>query len=120
MFEPSEKAEAIALVVFRRTRVEAMRRWTAGGYGGNARMNLANYFKRQFSDHISTHEWDGVGSNDRRTRRERSIWLQMGIVRMPMTDAMCHPSPRIFLSLNEIIEWGMWAPPMAKPKWNGG
>ncbi|OLP93534.1 hypothetical protein AK812_SmicGene24556 [Symbiodinium microadriaticum] len=23
----------------------------------------------------------------------------------------------IFLSLNEIIEWGMWAPPMAKPKW---
>ncbi|CAE7288670.1 unnamed protein product, partial [Symbiodinium sp. KB8] len=25
-----------------------------------------------------------------------------------MTDAMCHPSPRTLLSLNEI-EWGMWA-----------
>ena len=62
-----------------------------------------------FTDHISTRETDGVGSNDWRwTLCERSL-ASMGIVRMPMNDAMRHPSPKIFLSLNEIIEWGMSA-----------
>ena len=63
----------------------------------------------QFNDHISTHEWDGVGSNDWRWALCERSMASMGIVRMPVTDAMCHPSLRILLRLNEIIEWGMWA-----------
>ena len=44
VFEPSEKAEP--MIVFRRTKVEAMRRWTAEGSGGNSRMKQANCFNR--------------------------------------------------------------------------
>ena len=74
VFESNENAEPIAFVVFTRTRVEAMRRWTTGGAGGNARMKFANYSNRQFTDHISTHEWDEVGSNGwPRTLCERSM-----------------------------------------------
>ena len=109
VFDPNENEQPIAFVVFRTTLVEAMRRWTAGGASGNARMKLSNHFNRQFTDHISTHEWEGVGSNDWRwTLCERSL-ASMGIVRMPLNDIMCVPSPTILLSLNEIIDWGMRA-----------
>eukprot|EP00439_Symbiodinium_sp_Y106_P040198 s3398_g4.t3 len=73
-------------------------------------MKLANCFKnRQFTDHISTHEWDGCGPNDWRWNAEPLSLSSAAIVRMPMTDPMCHRSPKLLLSLNEIIEWGMLA-----------
>ena len=40
-----------------------MRNWIAGGAGGSSRMKLANYFNRQLTDHVSTHEWDGTGDH---------------------------------------------------------
>ena len=64
VFEENANDEPIAFVVSRRTKTAAMRRRVAGGAGGNARMKLAIYSNRQFTDHISTHEWDGYGPND--------------------------------------------------------
>ena len=83
VFEPSENEEPIAFVVFRRTRADAMRRWTAGASGGNARMKLANCFNKQVTDHISIHEWDGVGRNDWRWTLCERLLASMGIVRLP-------------------------------------
>ena len=56
VFELNENAEPIAFIAFRRTKVEAMRRWAAGGSGGNTRINF------------STHEWDGIGDHQWRWR----------------------------------------------------
>eukprot|EP00439_Symbiodinium_sp_Y106_P054538 s2640_g7.t1 len=70
VFEESENDTPIAFVVFRRTKATAMRRWVAGGPGGNARVKLANYFNRQFTDHISTFEWDDTGLDNWRWRME--------------------------------------------------
>ena len=67
-------------------------------------MKLANYFNRQFTGHISTHEWDGNGPNDWLWTLEPLSLNNAGIVRMPMTDPMCHCSPKLLLSLNEIME----------------
>ncbi|CAE7302178.1 unnamed protein product [Symbiodinium sp. CCMP2592] len=96
----SVKEEPIAFAVFRRIKATAMRRLVAGGAGGNARMKLAKTFNHQFTDHISTHEWDGNGPND---------WpWTLGPLSLnsaaTMTDPMCYRSLKLLLSLNEIIE----------------
>ena len=72
-------------------------------------MKLANYFNRQLTDHISTHEWDSNGPNDWCWTLEPLSLNSAGIVRMPMTDPMCHRNPKLLLSLNEIMEWGALA-----------
>ena len=108
-FAVNENEEPIAFVVFRSTKTVAMWRWTAGGSCGNARMKLANYFNRHFTDHISTHQWDGCGPNDWRWTLEPRSLSSAAIIRMPMTDPMCHRGPKMLLTLNEIIEWGMLA-----------
>ena len=50
VFEEAECDATVAFVVFRRTKATAMRRWVAGGPGGNARVKLANYFNRTTLD----------------------------------------------------------------------
>ena len=109
VFEENENDTTIAFVVFRRTKATAMRRWVAGGPGGNARVKLANYFNRQFTDHISTFEWHDNGLDNWRWRMEPLSHATAGIVRVPMTDPMCLRTPRMLLTLNEIMEWGMHA-----------
>eukprot|EP00439_Symbiodinium_sp_Y106_P015928 s7030_g2.t1 len=109
VFEESENDTPIAFVVFRRTKATAMRRWVAGGPGRNARVKLANYFNRQFTDHISTFEWDDTGLDNWRWRMESLSHATAGIVRVLMTDPMCLRAPRMLLTLNEIMEWGMHA-----------
>ena len=84
VFELNENEEPTAFVVFRRTRAQALRRWTAGGSGGNARMKLANYF------------------NDWRWTMEPLSLSSAAIIRMPINDPMCCPNPKMLLSLNEI------------------
>ncbi|CAE7666480.1 unnamed protein product [Symbiodinium sp. CCMP2592] len=110
VFEESEHDEPTAFVVFRRTKTKtaAMRRWVAGGPNANARVKLANYFNRLFTDHISTVEWDGNGPDDWKWTMEPLSHTSAGIVRVPMTDPMCVRSPKLLLSLNEISEWGMF------------
>ncbi|CAE7775887.1 unnamed protein product [Symbiodinium sp. CCMP2592] len=93
VFEESGNGEPIAFVVFRRTKTAAMRRWVAGGPNGNARVKLANYFNRQFTDHISAFEWDGDGPDNWKWTMEPLSHASAGIVRVPMT----------------IMEWGMLA-----------
>eukprot|EP00439_Symbiodinium_sp_Y106_P003422 s10927_g1.t1 len=68
------------------TEATAMRRWVAGGPGGNARVKLANYFNRQFTDHVSTFEWDNTGLDNWRWRTESESFDTVGIARVPMTD----------------------------------
>ncbi|CAE7221203.1 unnamed protein product [Symbiodinium sp. CCMP2592] len=92
----SENDEPLVFVVFRRNRSTAMRHWVAGGTGGNARMKLASYFNRQFTDHISTFEWDGNGHGP-------NDW------RWTINGGTVPRDPKLLLSLNEIIEWGMLA-----------
>ena len=72
-------------------------------------MKLANYFNRQFTDHISTFEWDNNGPDNWMWRMEPLSHATAGIVRVPMTDPMCLRTPRMLLTLNEIMEWGMHA-----------
>ena len=109
VFEENENDTPIAFVAFRRTKATAMRRWVAGGPGGNARVKLANYFNRQFTDHISTFEGDDNGLDNWRWRMEPLSHATAGIVRVPMTDPMCLRTPRLLLTLNETMEWGMHA-----------
>ena len=72
-------------------------------------MKLANYFDRQFTDHISTFEWDNTGLDNWRWRMESESFDTVGIVRVPMTDPMCLGTPRALLTLNEIMDWQMHA-----------
>ena len=109
VFEEAECDATVAFIVFRRTKATAMRRWVAGGPGGNARVKLANYFNRQFTDHISTFEWDNAGLDNWRWRMESESFDTVGIVRVPMTDPMCIGTPRALLTLNEIMDWQMHA-----------
>ncbi|CAE7702856.1 HET-E1 [Symbiodinium sp. KB8] len=113
VFEPNENAEPIAFCRVQKNTSRgnapmdcwSIRRQYQNEAGRGQLLRLLS----QFNDHISTHEWDGVGSNDWRWALCERSMASMGIVRMPVTDAMCHPSLRILLRLNEIIEWGMWA-----------
>ena len=109
VFEEAECDATVAFIVFRRAKATAMRRWVAGGPGGNARVKLANYFNRQFTDHISTFEWDNTGLDNWRWRMESESFDTVGIVRVPMTDPMCLGTPRVLLTLNEIMDWQMHA-----------
>eukprot|EP00439_Symbiodinium_sp_Y106_P037180 s8000_g4.t1 len=109
VFEEAECDAPIAFIVFRRTKATAMRRWVAGGPGGNARVKLAKYFNRQFTDHISTFEWDNTGLDNWRWRMESESFDTVGIVRVPMTDPICLGTPRALLTLNEIMDWQMHA-----------
>ena len=109
VLEEAECDATVAFIVFRRTKATAMRRWVAGGPGGNARVKLANYFNRQFTDHISTFEWDNTGLDNWRWRMESESFDTVGIVRVPMTDPMCLGTPRALLTLNEIMDWQMHA-----------
>ena len=109
VFDEAECDAPIGFVVFRRTKATAMRRWVASGPGGNARVKLANYFNRQFTDHISTFEWDNTGLDNWRWRMESESFDTVGIVRVPMTDPMCLGTPRMLLTLNEIMDWQMHA-----------
>ena len=67
------------------------------------------YFNRQFTDHISTFEWDNTGLDNWRWRMESESFDTVGIVRVPMTDPMCLGTPRALLTLNEIMDWQMHA-----------
>ncbi|CAE7812119.1 unnamed protein product [Symbiodinium sp. CCMP2592] len=111
-FEESENEneEPIAFVVFRRTKCAAMRRWVAGRPGGNARMKLENYFNRQFTDHISTFEWEGKCPNDWKWTMEALSQASAGIVRVPMTDPMCVRN----LENEETVAANAWNAPKAK------
>ena len=102
VFEEAECDATVAFIVFRRTKA-------TGGPGGNARVKLANYFNRQFTDHISTFEWDNTGLDNWRWRMESESFDAVGIVRVPMTDPMCIGTPRALLTLNEIMDWQMHA-----------
>ena len=70
-------------------------------------MKLASYFNRQFTGHISTHDWDGCGPNYWRWTLGPLSLSSAAVIRLPMTDPLCHRSPKMLLTLNEIIEWGM-------------
>ena len=109
-----------AFCVFRRTWMEATRQWIVGG-SGNQRMNLANYFNRQFTDHISTHAWDGEGNVEWRWSLTAASFASMAIARMPLNDPMCISRPKMLLFLGEIIEWGMraTAPGQNLLEWQG-
>ena len=63
--EENENAEPIAFIVFRRSKPDAVRKWTGAGSGASSssRMKLSNYLNRQFTDHISIHDWDGTGDH---------------------------------------------------------
>ena len=50
-FDENADYEGVVLVVRRRSKNEAQRKWVAAS---NGKMKLENYFNRQFTDHIST------------------------------------------------------------------
>ena len=76
----SDNAERVAFIVFRHTKLDAMRKWTAGGAGGSSRMTLARFLTRKFTDRISTHEWDGTGDHQWRWVFTEPSMASMGIV----------------------------------------
>ena len=81
-------------------------------------MKLANYFNRQFTDHISTHEWDGCCPNDWRWTLEPLSLSSAAIV--PMTDPMCHRSPKMLLALNEKTDGTHNGPAQpSRRRWTG-
>ena len=57
VFEDGENDTPIAFVVFRRTKATAMRRWVAGGPGGNARVKLANSLTILAPSNGTTLDW---------------------------------------------------------------
>ena len=58
-FNENADYEGVVFVVRRRSKNEAQRKWVAAS---NGKMKLENYFKRQFTDHISTQ--NGYLEND--------------------------------------------------------
>ena len=91
VFEPNENEEPIAFAVFRK---HELRRCADGllGIWRQCQNEACQVLQPSFADHIRTHELDGAGRNDWGwTLCERSL-ASMGIVQMPMNDAMCHPS----------------------------
>ena len=69
-------------------------------------MKLANYFIRQFTDHISTFEPTGSKGSNRLWIMSPESMDSMGIWRVSLNDPMCVPLPKVLLCLNEAIEWG--------------
>ncbi|CAE7946616.1 unnamed protein product [Symbiodinium sp. KB8] len=107
----NENAEPIAFVVFRRSKPDAVRKWTGAGSGASSssRMKLSNYLNRPSTDHISIHDWDGTGDHLWRCMVNEPSLSSMGIARVPLSDPLCRTNPKPNGQIHEIVEWGMFA-----------
>ena len=93
--------------------VEARRRWVNAGPD---QMKLANYFNRQFIDHISTFEANGQNDDEWTWTMSPESAESMGKMRVPTNEIMTVFSPKCLLCLNEAIERGLTATLIS---WNG-
>ena len=113
-FDENADYEGVVFVVRRRSKNKIQRKWVAAS---NGKMQLENYFNRQFTDHISTQkgclenddEHVGVANVPKKwiwNIPDNSLWNNMSIIRMPLAeDMMCRAHGTPLLCLAEVAKW---------------